>query len=304
MRDRLSALAPLCLLAFVMTSAIGGLVAYANGASAEPTTSATSIEYAEYRNDRWKFSLFVPADTRVETHYQEPGGEWIQFTSDGAGEILTVSATPYAHYDVTLQRFGDATDNADQGDHLEIVNASTADLFKVWFTKNGVLFVVTTPADREHMLTNILPPDPTVPLDCFRSRLCHLDHADVDALLQEVRGKAVAQRVRRHSRLDLGGRGRLLDYAVELACRHRQQRVAPREQPCRGPPHPPPVAQELQEPRESMALRSFLPLPSSTRISMRLESMSETFRLATSDTRRPAPYATPSAAIQAPACPT
>jgi hypothetical protein len=37
-------------------------------------------------------------------------------------------------------------------------------------------------------------------------------------------------------------------------------------------------------------------LPSSTRISMRLEAMSESFRLATSDTRRPAPYATPSAA--------
>ena len=40
---------------------------------------------------------------------------------------------------------------------------------------------------------------------------------------------------------------------------------------------------------ESMALRSLRPLPCSTRISMRVLSMSSTLRLATSETRRPAP---------------
>ena len=36
----------------------------------------------------------------------------------------------------------------------------------------------------------------------------HLDHADVDVLLEQVGGEAVAQRVRRHPLLDLGQRAR------------------------------------------------------------------------------------------------
>ena len=46
-----------------------------------------------------------------------------------------------------------------------------------------------------------------------------------------------------------------------------------------------------------MALRSLRPLPGSTRISMRVLSMSPTLRVATSDTRNPAPYAVPRAAL-------
>ena len=44
-----------------------------------------------------------------------------------------------------------------------------------------------------------------------------LDHADVDLLLQQVGGEAVAQRVHRHALVDLRGLGSGMDGAVELA---------------------------------------------------------------------------------------
>jgi hypothetical protein len=42
--------------------------AYATNVSAQLDTS---IEYAEYRNDRWHYSLAVPADMKVSEHERE-----------------------------------------------------------------------------------------------------------------------------------------------------------------------------------------------------------------------------------------
>ena len=56
----------------------------------------------------------------------------------------------------------------------------------------------------------------------------HLDHADVDLLLQQVGGKAVAQRVHRHALVDLRGLGGGMDGAVELARGQRVHRVRAR----------------------------------------------------------------------------
>ena len=68
-----------------------------------------------------------------------------------------------------------------------------------------------------------------------------------------------------------------------------QQRITARKQPRRRPSNQPPLPQQLHSRGDSLALRSFLPLPCSTRITMLLELMSDTRRLATSDTRRLAP---------------
>ena len=47
----------------------------------------------------------------------------------------------------------------------------------------------------------------------------HLDDADVGVLFQQMRGKAVPQRVWRHPLLDPGGLGSSMDGTVELAGR-------------------------------------------------------------------------------------
>ena len=45
----------------------------------------------------------------------------------------------------------------------------------------------------------------------------HLDHADVDLLLQQVRGEAVPQRVHRHALVDLSRQRGGMNSAIELA---------------------------------------------------------------------------------------
>src|SRR5438270_8820065 len=81
----------------------------------------------------------------------------------------------------------------------------------------------------------------------------HLDDADVGVLLQQVRGEAVPQRMRRYPLLDSGSLSGGVDGAVELAGRERLDRVAPREQPAARQQHaeppalPPPRAQQLEQ---------------------------------------------------------
>ena len=62
-------------LAFLVMAGAHTLAAYAVQASAEPA----SIKYAEYRNDRWHYSLAVPADMIVSEHEREGGGQTVQF---------------------------------------------------------------------------------------------------------------------------------------------------------------------------------------------------------------------------------
>ena len=63
----------------------------------------------------------------------------------------------------------------------------------------------------------------------------HLDHPDIDVLLEQMGGEAVPQGVRRHALVDLGHIGCGVAGAVELARRHRLDRIAAREQPALRP---------------------------------------------------------------------
>ena len=70
---------------------------------------------------------------------------------------------------------------------------------------------------------------------------------------------------------------------------HRVDRVLAGKEPDLRLRRPPPVAQEFQQLHRQHDVAVPLPLPCSTRSVMRWLSMSDTFRFATSDTRRPAP---------------
>src|SRR5713226_2768023 len=75
----------------------------------------------------------------------------------------------------------------------------------------------------------------------------HLDHADVDLLLQEMGGEAVPQRVERDTLVDPGHLRRGMAGTIELACRQRLHRIAAREQPTLWPCRLPIGAQQLQQ---------------------------------------------------------
>jgi hypothetical protein len=153
MRDRLGAPARLTAIAIVTAIAIGGLFAYTNRASAEPTTS---IEYAEYTNDHWHYSLAVPAGMTVSKYEPEGGGQTVQFMDATGDKELIISAWPYTQLDLTLGREGAASANSDQPDHLEIVDVVRDDLFTVLFHKNGIRYSVVTLPEYEAWLTDIL----------------------------------------------------------------------------------------------------------------------------------------------------
>ena len=80
----------------------------------------------------------------------------MEFTDAAGDKEFMISAWPYTQLDVTLGREGTPNTAADQPDHLEIVNVLRDDVFKVFFTKNGTLYVVTTLPEYEAWLTEIL----------------------------------------------------------------------------------------------------------------------------------------------------
>ena len=92
-----------------------------------------------------------------------------------------------------------------------------------------------------------------------------LDHANIDILLEEVRGKAVPQRVRRDALGDPGGLGGGADNAAQLPGRQRLDRVAPwkqpasRQQQAAPPPLAPPGAQQFEQLRRLPGLQRVMP---------------------------------------------
>src|ERR1700676_20468 len=117
----------------------------------------------------------------------------------------------------------------------------------------------------------------------------HLDDADVDVLLEQMGGEAVPQGVQRDALVDVRHLGGGVAGAIELARGHWLGRIAAREQPTLRPRRPHQVRSRSSRLGESMTLRSLPPLPCSTRMIMRLLSMSETLSETTSVARRPAP---------------
>src|SRR5271166_4606031 len=88
----------------------------------------------------------------------------------------------------------------------------------------------------------------------------HLDHANIDVLLEQMRGEAVPQGMRRYALGDPrhvrgGGHG-----PVELTGRHRVDRVLAGKQPDLRSRRPPPVAQQFEQLRREHNVAIPLPL--------------------------------------------
>lgn len=137
----------LCLLALL------GLAFYATQAVAN---SSATPSYAEYRNNRWHFSLLVPDDMKAVVDDQPGGGQTIQFHDATGDKELQITAYPYSQLDVTLGREGEAGSTHDQPNRLEIVDVIRDDRFTVLFEKNGVRYVVITLPEQDAWLREIL----------------------------------------------------------------------------------------------------------------------------------------------------
>jgi hypothetical protein len=76
------------------------------------------------------------------------------------------------------------------------------------------------------------------------------DNADVDILLEPVRGKAVPQRVRADTLLDASDLRCLMDSSLELAGRNGLKKVLSAEQPALGQHDTAPLALAPPEPQQ------------------------------------------------------
>jgi hypothetical protein len=119
-------------------------------------SSAAPEQYALYKNDRWHFSLVVPAGMTVSTQDDPDNGQTIQFIDQASNYLFEIGATPYTQLDVALGEEGGPSNTSDQSTELGVVNVFHGDLYKVWFVHDGTFYVVTALARDEAWLINIL----------------------------------------------------------------------------------------------------------------------------------------------------
>jgi hypothetical protein len=125
-------------------------------APASPTSSQGS---AEYRNDKFQFSLGYPADMAVTEQNAAGGGQTISFMSTTTGKEFEILAIPYAQVDIAAGAFTphDAYGTADQGLWLRDVNVvEDGGVQQFWFVKTGVMYEVLGMKGDEAWLINIL----------------------------------------------------------------------------------------------------------------------------------------------------
>src|ERR1700722_12581303 len=127
----------------------------------------------------------------------------------------------------------------------------------------------------------------------------HLDGADIFALFEQMGGERVAQRMHRDALIDARGNRGFMHGPVQLPGTHGVHRIEARKQIAAWEDLPlgvgmaPPGTQPLEQERREQRIPILSPLTlCSTRRSIRLLSISPTFRAVTSLTRSPAPYAT------------
>jgi|KBSSwiStaDraftv2_1062776.scaffolds.fasta_scaffold458075_2 hypothetical protein len=149
---RLKALAPLIALGiFIATLALIG--SYAALASTDPAPSA---KYALYTNDRWHFSLAVPANMTFAEYDGPESSQTVQFTDQAADKLFQITGLPYMQMDVALGTEGTPSGASDQSTTLGIIDVHRDDTVAYTFHRNGIAYTVTTLRGSESWLLPIL----------------------------------------------------------------------------------------------------------------------------------------------------
>jgi hypothetical protein len=114
---------------------------------------------AEYRNDKFQFTLSYPADMKVTTTDEAGGGQTIAFINESTEMQFEILAIPYSQVDISTGEFTphDAYGTNDQGIWLTDVNvAPSGGVQQFWFVKLGVMYEVLGMEGDEAWLVDIL----------------------------------------------------------------------------------------------------------------------------------------------------
>lgn len=146
----------------------------ANITSSEHTTeenNSTPIGKKRYTHPSYLFSLLVPEEVQVESHYEEGGAETVVFSVPNTDPVLDFQLyiVPYSATTITSSQVAKDTHGRAVTEPAEVILGSgirgiifeTEDprlgrLREVWFLMNGHLYEATTHIDNESWLADIL----------------------------------------------------------------------------------------------------------------------------------------------------
>lgn len=124
--------------------------------------------FSEYRNTRFRFSLFYPEGMQVETFNEGGSAMTITFTDTEAGQGFQVFVVRYREPQVTEERFRKDVPSGVREDMREVVidGATGASFFsesatlgataEVWFVHNDYLYEITAPKALAEWLSDIM----------------------------------------------------------------------------------------------------------------------------------------------------
>ena len=116
---------------------------YAGHAAADRTRAQ---EYALYTNDRWHFSIAVPAGSTAVEHDRPGGKQIVMFTGPNSNDDFEIIAEPYTQLDVALGTEGAPDTGTDQPTTLGVINAYHDDIYSVSFHRNAIAYTVSSGA--------------------------------------------------------------------------------------------------------------------------------------------------------------
>ncbi len=153
---------------FTHTSAPAIATARPTVAIYTPPTRTAPSGMKEYRDEQYRFSLFIPDDMVVSRRTEEQGAATITFEDMSNARGFEIFIVPYLDPQVSEERFredipsGVRTDTRDVsidgavGATFHAVHDAIGETSEIWFIRDGYLYEVMTPRSSESWLATVM----------------------------------------------------------------------------------------------------------------------------------------------------
>jgi hypothetical protein len=122
----------------------------------------------EYRNEHYRFAMFVPNDLKLQTYDEGKGAMTLTFQDVVTSQGFQIFVAPYGARQVTQEKFMQDEPSGVMRSPMQITidgepatsfystNNLLGDTAEIWFIHNGYLFEVTAPKSEASWLSGIM----------------------------------------------------------------------------------------------------------------------------------------------------